>query len=114
MLCIQLYDLIAFPSHVCAVCSRIAVGKQIVRSGPTRNMHAAMRPAASITGQQNLDVRQVEQGGRIVSIPPGMTSEYFLILDIFSVHRVVSCRKRGCCIRIPVDVTVLVCLGALV
>lgn len=53
------------------------MGKNIVRSGPTRDMHAAMRPAAAITNQQSLNIRQVEQGSRIVSIAPGMISTCF-------------------------------------
>ncbi|GMH34369.1 hypothetical protein BSKO_02203 [Bryopsis sp. KO-2023] len=41
------------------------------RSGPTRDMHAAMRPAASAIDKQDLTVRAVEQGSKIIAAPPG-------------------------------------------
>lgn len=36
-------------------------------------MYSAMRPSASVTNESSLEIRQVEQGSKIVSVPSGTT-----------------------------------------
>ncbi|CAD7702171.1 unnamed protein product [Ostreobium quekettii] len=56
---------------------RVSGYKAVRRSGPTQDMHAAMRPPATVTNQTDLHIRQVEQGSRLVASPPG-TSKVIL------------------------------------